>query len=404
MNIRINQIEIGENRRAVNPEKVKELSESIKEIGLLNPITITEKNKLIAGAHRIDAFKLLNREEIPCNIVSFSDVEEERLAEIDENLIRNDLSRLEQAICLKERNEILERMGERAESGTNLKNLGTGDNLSPVKTTQDIAAEVGLSKRGLQRSLQIAKNITEDVKESLMDTPVADNQEELLILARSKPDDQREIRDKIIHEGVKSVKQAVGIIKIEKRRADLEKQQEDIDSGNIKLPEGVFEVIVVDPPWPYETKYNPEGRRAANPYPEMPLHEIIDLRIPSAENCILWLWTTHKFMRNSFEILDNWGFQEKAILTWVKDRMGLGSWLRSQSEFCIMAVKGNPKINLTNQTTVINGPLREHSRKPEEFYNMVNGLCIGRKLDYFSRKEREGWFCYGNDIKKFGLE
>lgn len=79
--------------------------------------------------------------------------------------------------------------------------------------------------------------------------------------------------------------------------------------------------------------------------------------------------------------------------------MGIGRWLRSKSEFCIMAVKGKPTINLTNQTTVLNAGNEGHSIKPQEFYDMVNELCIGRKLDYFARKKREGWDVYGDEIK-----
>jgi N6-adenosine-specific RNA methylase IME4 len=66
-----------------------------------------------------------------------------------------------------------------------------------------------------------------------------------------------------------------------------------------------------------------------------------------------------------------------------------------------MALRGKPTINLTNQTTVVNGKLKEHSRKPDEFYEMVNSLCVGYKLDYFSREQREGWDQYGNDTNRF---
>lgn len=195
-----------------------------------------------------------------------------------------------------------------------------------------------------------------------------------------------------------------GVIKIAKqlqREEEIEEQIEEIQSNKFQPPSGLFDVIVIDPPWPYGTKYDPNGRRAANPYPEMSLDEIKAIKLPASNDCVLWLWTTHKFMRYSFEILDVWGFRDVAIVTWVKDRMGLGSWLRSQSEFCIMAVKGKPTINLTNQTTVINGALREHSRKPDEFYQFVDGLCVGYKLDWFSRQNRDGWVTFGNDTGKF---
>jgi len=193
---------------------------------------------------------------------------------------------------------------------------------------------------------------------------------------------------------------AAGLQRIGKQ---LKRKEEiaEIENQLAELPHGKFDVIIIDPPWPYGTSYDPAGRRAANPYPEMSLEEIREIELNPADDCILWLWTTHKFMRYSFELLDYWGFRDVAILTWVKDRMGLGQWLRSQSEFCIMAVKGSPVVKLTNQTTVIYGPMREHSRKPDEFYMMVQELTIGRKQDYFSRENREGFISFGNEAGKF---
>jgi len=180
-----------------------------------------------------------------------------------------------------------------------------------------------------------------------------------------------------------------------KRLKAVEELREKAKS--LKPLEGKFDVIVVDPPWPYGTKYDPEGRRAASPYPEMSLEELKNLKLPAAEDCVLWLWTTNAFMHEAFHLLEAWGFEPKTILTWVKDRLGLGDWLRGRTEHCILAVKGHPRVNLTDQSTVLFAKAREHSRKPEEFYKLVESLCFGRKLDYFGREKREGWEVYGTE-------
>lgn len=185
------------------------------------------------------------------------------------------------------------------------------------------------------------------------------------------------------------------------REAELEVQRKAIESGQVEISKAKFDVLVYDPPWPYDTEYESEGRRAASPYPEMSLEAIRQDFHGAADDCVLWLWTTHKFMRESFPLLDAWGFEDKQILTWVKDRMGLGRWLRSQSEFCIMAVRGKPRIMLTNQTTVIRGALREHSRKPDEFYTLVDSLCPGTKYDRFAREPRNGWIIGGSVGDRF---
>jgi N6-adenosine-specific RNA methylase IME4 len=187
------------------------------------------------------------------------------------------------------------------------------------------------------------------------------------------------------------------------RRHDLAKQRDAIASGEISLPQGQFDLLVIDPPWPYETSYGVNWRGAC-PYPVMPLEEIGALDIPAlaAPDCVLWLWTTHTFLPHAFPLIAGWGFAYKVCLVWVKPRAGLGAWVRSQCEFCLMAVRGRPAIDLTTQTTVLHAPVREHSRKPEEFYAMVESLCVSeRRLDFFSREPRKGWSQFGNDTRRF---
>jgi len=196
-----------------------------------------------------------------------------------------------------------------------------------------------------------------------------------------------------------------GNISINEALKEIKKEERAKEIASIPktaiLPDGMYDVIAIDPPWPYGTAYDPAGRRAASPYPEMGLDDIKKISLPAAQDCILFLWTTHKFMRPSFDVLDAWGFREVAIITWVKNTIGLGSWLRSQSEFCIMAVRGHPHVSLTNQSTVLIADRREHSRKPDEFYSLVDSLCGGRKLDYFAREPRAGWDTFGWEEKKY---
>jgi len=195
-------------------------------------------------------------------------------------------------------------------------------------------------------------------------------------------------------EKLRSGERAISNLYMESKRwKTIEELKEK--AKHLKAPEGEYDVIVIDPPWAYGTKYDPEGRRIASPYPEMSIEELKKLKIPASKNCILWLWTTNAFMHEAYHLLEAWGFEPKTILTWVKDRMGIGDWLRGKTEHCILAVKGHPMVNLTNQTTVLFAKRREHSRKPDEFYNLVESLCYGRKLDYFGRDKKEGWEVYG---------
>ena len=85
------------------------------------------------------------------------------------------------------------------------------------------------------------------------------------------------------------------------------------------------------------------------------------------------------------------------MLTWVKPSIGLGKYLRGQTEHAILAVKGKPRLELTSQSTVLQALRREHSRKPDEFYRLVEDICEGPRLDYFGREQRPGWTVYGTN-------
>ena len=82
--------------------------------------------------------------------------------------------------------------------------------------------------------------------------------------------------------------------------------------------------------------------------------------------------------------------------------MGCGDWLRGKSEHCLLAIKGKPVITLTNQTSVLFGPMRDHSQKPDEFYDLVESLCPapeGGRVELFQRKPRPGWVGHGDEAR-----
>ncbi len=176
-----------------------------------------------------------------------------------------------------------------------------------------------------------------------------------------------------------------------------------LNAEPVPLPDGQFRVIVADPPWAYEKREGDVSHRGDLPYPSMSIEAICALDVGSRahEDAVLWLWTTNAFMRDAYRVLDAWGFAEKTILTWAKTQIGLGDWLRGQTEHAILAVRGKPTITLTNQTTLLTAPRREHSRKPVAFYELVEALCPGSKLEVFGREGREGWVTWGAEADKF---
>lgn len=177
---------------------------------------------------------------------------------------------------------------------------------------------------------------------------------------------------------------------------------------NLVQPNKKYHVIAIDPPWAYSEKggfssdeYDANSNRGAVDYPTMTVEQISKIELPTADDCVLFLWTTHAFLRDSFVLMEDWGFNYKATIVWDKVKMGIGRTVRMQVEFCLIGVMGSPMINGSSERDIITEPRREHSRKPEAFYQMIERMCIGNKLDFFSRQNRENWDHYGAEQGQF---
>lgn len=221
-------------------------------------------------------------------------------------------------------------------------------------------------------------------------------------LSKLSPDRQREVLAR--SDTRKDGEIRGGLVRAYAKQAEKAEVARQIEAEPPPMPSGPFRVIVSDPPWAYDKRAGDASHRGDLPYPSMTTDAICALDVESMahpDGCVLWLWTTNAFMRDAYRVLDAWGFHEKTILTWAKDRMGLGDWLRGQTEHCILAVRGKPTITLSNQTTLLHAPLREHSRKPDQFYELVEALCPGSKVEMFCRTPREGWAKWGAETEKF---
>jgi len=196
--------------------------------------------------------------------------------------------------------------------------------------------------------------------------------------------------------------------KKEERDKKIEEVKQKIENENLASIDKKYHVIAIDPPWAYNEKggfssddYDAQNNRGAVDYPTMTVEQIKNINIPSADDSVMFLWTTHAFLKDSFDILKHWGFDYKATIVWDKVKMGMGRNIRMQVEFCLLGVKGKPIIQGSSERDIITEPRREHSRKPEAFYEMVDRMCIGNKLDYFSRQNRENWEHYGAEQGQF---
>jgi len=117
-----------------------------------------------------------------------------------------------------------------------------------------------------------------------------------------------------------------------------------------------------------------------------------------AENCHLWMWATNNFLPDALWLTKALGFRYITNAVWVKPRAGLGQYLRGQHELLLFAVRGSgPKARTARRDlrSVLHAPLREHSRKPEQAYELIEARSTGPRLEMFARHDRDGWNTWG---------
>jgi N6-adenosine-specific RNA methylase IME4 len=348
---------------------VKALAQSISELGLLHPIVITSDNRLIAGERRIAAFKQLGLTHIPVTIVDIGEIVR---GEFAENTQRKDFLPSE-AVAIA-------RVLEPAEKEAAKKRQQVSQFPLSARGSAKLAApELGEARDKAAAYTGVGRTTLSKASE---------------IVSAAEGDPER--FGKLV-----SDMDRTGRVNGPYKRLVVARKAAAIRQEPPPLPgEGPYRVIAADPPWPYELRKEDPSHRATHPYPQMSIAEICALPVGNIahDDCILWLWTTNHHMREAFGVLDAWGYQHKTILTWVKDRMGTGDWLRGQSEHCLMATRGKPVVELTNQTTVLHGPMRGNSQKPDEFYSFVEKLCPStRYAELFQRTARAKWDGHGDE-------
>lgn len=168
------------------------------------------------------------------------------------------------------------------------------------------------------------------------------------------------------------------------------------------MPE--YHTFLIDPPW-QERGAGRIKRGADRHYPLMSTPEIIAtilrcemFRPASAAH--LYLWVTNNFLPDGLLVVQALGFSYKTLITWAKDRFGLGHYFRVQTEHMIFATRGpHLPARSKNQSTLILAPRGQHSAKPEKAYQLIQAVSPGPYLELFARSRRPGWDAWGNEIK-----
>jgi ParB family chromosome partitioning protein len=211
----IDDITISDTRRAVGD--VSDLADSIQESGLLNPITVTPGRKLVAGGRRLAAFKLLGKAEIPAFIRLYGDLHAE-LAEIDENLVRAELTVLERGEQLARRKTIYDALHPEAPRGP-----GRPKKAETISAfTTDAASKTGVTSRSVRQEVQIATSLSPEVRDAIRTTDLANSKVELLALCRCAPEEQMPLAAQIVTGKARTIKEAERVVRREQRAAQAE--------------------------------------------------------------------------------------------------------------------------------------------------------------------------------------
>jgi len=192
----------------------------------------------------------------------------------------------------------------------------------------------------------------------------------------------------------------------------------------VGLGRGKYAVVLADPPWHFRTRsVKGQGKSPGRHYKTMSPQQIMAL--PVAELCrpdaVLFLWGCNPMVPLTLRVIDAWGFEFRAVaFTWAKRprarnsptgrrrkhkwHFGPGYYTRQNTERCYIGVRGHPRRLNADVPELIEAPVREHSRKPDEQYALIERLLAGPYCELFSRQEigfRKGWDIFGDQVGKF---
>jgi len=178
-----------------------------------------------------------------------------------------------------------------------------------------------------------------------------------------------------------------------------------------------FGTILADPPWRFTNrtgKVAPEHHRLSR-YGTMDLEEIKNLPVSdvSADPAHLYLWVPNALLKEGLDVMDAWGFTYKTNLIWHKvrkdggsDGRGVGFYFRNVTEIILFGTRGKNARTLPpgrSQVNLLATRKREHSRKPDELYEIIEACSSGPRLEIFARGGRAGWHAWGNQAEVYDI-
>ena len=340
------------------PDELALLEQSIIADGCRDPLTVwIEKDILVDGHNR---YNICEKHGLDYDIFEKSFSSREEVEDwIDANQLgRRNLSPDQMRILRGRRYNRLNTMGHGSKSAR--QNVGQNPQMAAV-----LAQEHGVTSRTIERDGKLARELGQEQIKAVM----------------------------------KGESKIADIVR-ENKRGQVKSALEDISVKEAKKIEGVYDVIVIDPPWPMQKiERNERPNQVALDYPTMTEEELKLLEIPCADNCHVWLWTTQKYLPMAFRLLESWGLKYVLTMVWHKaggpQPFGLPQY---NCEFALYARRGSPMfLDTKDFPACFTADRGKHSEKPERFYSTVRRVTAGRRLDMFNRREIEGFEGWGKE-------
>jgi N6-adenosine-specific RNA methylase IME4/ParB-like chromosome segregation protein Spo0J len=295
---------------------------------------------------------------------------------------------------------------QRAMVAAKLTTLKRGDNQhSPIgETSQARAAELlNVGKRSVERAADVRESGAPELVRAVEAGDVSVSA--AADVATMPLDEQREV----VARGEREILQAAKEIrarKVQQHHVERIEQMLKISGGNKPLPGGRrYPVVLADPPWHFQNFEQANGLHGAavNHYPTMATADICAFPVENSAtaDAVLFLWTTNSHLPDALEVIEAWGFTYKTNIAWVKDKTGVGFFVRNQHELLLIATRGDIPTPLpaARPPSVITAARREHSRKPDEAYVLIGRMYPELpKIELFARQQRPGWDVWGNEV------
>jgi len=376
-------------------EERQALEENIRRDGCRDPLVVWRGHDILLDGHH--RYEICQQHGIDFAVTEVELADREAAADwIDANQLgRRNLTPDQAALLRGRRYNRLKKQhgGDRRSSPQN------GD--LKGKTASRLAREHGVSRQTIERDGQFAAAIEKtaaiepDLERKVVSGkgPAKAAVIKAAELLETHPDQARAV--------LEGRRTAADVVRELRREATAQRLNE-VAAREAQAPEGVFDVIVIDPPWPMrKIERDCRPNQTELDYPTMTEEQLAALTIPAAEDCHVWLWTTHRFLPMALQLLDSWGLRYVCTFVWHKpggfQPVGLPQF---NCEFALYARRGTPEfIDTKAFRTCFEAPRGRHSEKPAAFYDVVRRVTAGRRLDMFNRRAVAGFVGWGKEAQ-----